>query len=89
MKKQTWIDKKIKEIEEWGPLTLFTFLKDTFNARMQTERDILFKYGALKHEGSNLHTHDRHVAAVNKAFDREFKKIYNQLEKEYAERAKI
>ncbi len=86
MKKSTWIDKKIKELEKWGPLTLFTFLKDSFNDRMQTERDILCKYGVSKYEGSNLHTHDRHVTAINKSFDREFKKIYNQLEKEYEQR---
>ena len=83
MKKPTWIDKKIKETEEWGPLTLFTFLKDSFNTAAEKERNIIFKYGSLKYEGSNLHTHDRHVAAINKAFNREFKKIYDQIKKEY------
>lgn len=80
-KKLTWRDKKLSEIESWGPLTLFRFLKDSFDNKMESERNIIFKYGA-DYTNSNLETHDKMVASVNLAFSREFKKIYDKIKEE-------
>jgi hypothetical protein len=79
-KKQTWLDKKLLEVENWGTLTLLQFFKDNYNGRMEAERNTIFKYGTENYHGSNLDTHDRMVAAVNKVWDREFRKIYKWIE---------
>lgn len=81
-KKQTWRDRKLKEIELWGQLTLFQFLKDKFDVQMEKERNIIFSFGAETHKGSNLETHDLFVEAVNTAWNREFKKLYNSIKNE-------
>lgn len=80
-KKQTWRDKKFAEIKSWGQLSLFRHLKDCWDAKMESQRNIVFSMGALTYEGSNLETHDKYVQAVNYAWDREFQKLYEQFEK--------
>ncbi len=84
-KNKSWLDKNLLEVENWGTLTLLQFLKDNYNGRMEAERNAISKYGTENYHGSNLDTHDRMVAAVNKAWDREFRKIYKWIEDSNAE----
>lgn len=80
-KKPTWLDKKVTDIESWGPLLLFQHLKNKWDAEMTRQRNTIFSMGAENYKGSNLETHDRYVNAVKLAFDREFKKIYDEKER--------
>lgn len=80
-KKPTWLDKKVADIESWGPLSLFQHLKDKWDAEMTRQRNIIFSMGTENYKGSNLETHDRYVEAVKSAFNREFTKIYDEIER--------
>lgn len=88
-KKPTWLDKKMTDIEEWGPLSLFSHLKDKWECEMTRQRNIIFSMGTTDYRGSNLETHDRYVRAVNVAWDREFAKVYKQLEDQNEEWKKL
>lgn len=77
---QTWLDKRISDIESWGQLTLFGHLKKEWDVKMARQRNIIFSMGTENYHGSNLETHDRHVQAINTAWKREFGKLYKQIE---------
>lgn len=79
-KKQTWLDKKMLDIEQWGVLSIFQHLKDKWENEMERQRNIIFSMGTENYKGSNLETHDRYVKAVNIAWDREFAKVYKWME---------
>ena len=51
---------------------------------MKDQRNIIFSMCSLEYDGSNLETHDKYVQAVNQAWDREFKKLYQQFEENNA-----
>lgn len=84
-KTQTWLDKKLSDIESWGQLTLFNHLKEKWDSEMARQRNIIFSMGAEKYTGSNLETHDRYVEIVNRTWDREFGKLYKQIEEQNPE----
>jgi len=81
-KNQTWLDKKLQDIDSWGQLSLFQHLKDKWDSEMSRQRNIIFSMGAENYHGSNLETHDRYVEAVNRTWDREFGKLYKQIEEQ-------
>ncbi len=81
-KTQTWLDKKLLDIESWGQLSLFQHLKDKWDLEMKTQRDIIFSMGTENYKGSNLETHDRYTEAVNRVWSREFGKLYKQIEEQ-------
>ncbi len=80
-KKLNDTDKYIKRIEEWGPLSLFYHLKETWDNKMTKDRRIIEAFPSDKYEGSNLEGHDRYVVAVNQVFDKEFKKLYERAKR--------
>ena len=80
-KKLSNTDKNIKRIEEWGPLSLFYHLKETWDNKMSKDRRIIETFPSDKYEGSNLECHDKYVAAVNQVFDKEFKKLYERVKR--------
>lgn len=81
-KKPTWLDKKIADIENWGPLSLFSHLKEKWGNEMTRQRNIIFSMGTDNYKGTNLETHDRYVNAVRIAFNREFRKVYDKIKDE-------
>lgn len=84
-KTQTWLDKKLQEIESWDQLSLFKHLKDKWNSDMDRQRNIIFSMGTENYRGTNLETHDRYVETVNRTWDREFGKLYKQIEEQNPE----
>lgn len=81
-KTQTWLDKKLSDIESWGQLTLFSHLKEKWDSEMLRQRSIIFSMGSENYHGSNLETHDRYTETVNKVWSREFGKLYEQIKEQ-------
>jgi hypothetical protein len=75
-------DKMLKEVESWGILTLMTRMKDSYLNQLNNERRILSTY-TMTYKDSSLENLDKLMSKFEEVYDREFKKIYKDIERKH------
>jgi hypothetical protein len=80
------MERIIKDVESWGILTLMMKMKDMYLAKLDKDRASLVGYQTQPYHDSPLKNLDMYRGAFERTFDREFKKIYNQMEKEHEQK---
>lgn len=80
--KKNWLDKRIKDIESWGILTLMSELKKSLDERYSREEAVLVYNPGLniKYKGSPLECLRREKHEIDKVYKTYFEKFYKELE---------
>ena len=80
---QILTEKTLVEVDSWGILTLMSRMKDVYIQRLNKERDILAGWHTWSYRDSSLENLDLFKWKFEAVYNREFKKIYEELERQY------
>lgn len=86
---QIVLKRALKNIDEMGILTLMNYMKGVVLEKFEEERMVVRRFQLAGYEDAPLSNLDKVRDKFEEVYDREFKKIYNQKEKEYNERNQI
>jgi len=86
---QKAFDKATKHMDSMGILNLMTYMKECVLSDFDKKRMAILQFQLVGYDDTPLHNLDQLRNKFEEVYDREFKKLYNQKEKEYNERTKI
>jgi len=88
-KNQKAFDRATKHMDSMGILSLMSYMKDCVLADFDKKRMAVLQFQLVGYDDTPLSNVDNLRNKFEEVYDREFKKLYNQKEKEYNERTKV
>ena len=79
-------DKILSDVDSWGILTLMTQMKDVYLHNLYKQRLQVSVWHTSPYKDSALENLDKFQVKFEEVYDREFKKIYDELERKYEQR---
>lgn len=82
---QITLEKSLKDIESWGILTLMSYMKSVVDVRFDQDRNRILYYQTQDYDDSVLSNLDKIYQTFDLVYQREFRKIYDDLDKKHNE----
>jgi len=80
---QIVLEKNVKCLESMGILSLMTFMKDFVISDFERKRSAIYQFQNVGYDDTPLQNLDQMRNTFESVYDREYGKIYAQVEQEY------